>query len=439
MKLVRWLTRIGALGRRSCLGVVRSAATRRRLLKACILMGAGAGVSVQGWARDWDRDAPTTPPEYYALGEQVGQCAAYFSMLAGLDAAGRADPGIVAARDNLRRASKVALTMGGSKNIDAEARGIESFRLQNLQKRLLDGGSTKATLDMLGAESLPVCKSVRGWVAAVAGAALASSAPAQPDPASTTPLLDAAISKYHERAMAGDPHAQYMIGSALARTEGRDYLQQAERWLLLSAEQGFRSAAYSLGSLYLRRSPQRNPAKAVHWLTKGAEAGDSAAQWLLGTTYQDGDGVPVDYRKALHWYTKSADQGDKDAQSALGGMYLEGQGVPRQYDRAVMWLSKAATQGESGALRLLGQCYERGHGVAKSLAAAHILYNLATANGEKSASEGLARVEERLSAEQVVVAQRLAAAWAPGKRLPLPSDSASEPPKRPDRKPKLVT
>ena len=64
--------------------------------------------------------------------------------------------------------------------------------------------------------------------------------------------------------------------------------------------------------------------------------------------YEQGKGVPQDYKEAAKWYRKSAEQGDADAQDKLGLMYYNGQGVPKDYKEAVKWYTKAAEQGDDG-------------------------------------------------------------------------------------------
>ena len=61
--------------------------------------------------------------------------------------------------------------------------------------------------------------------------------------------------------------------------------------------------------------------------------------------YEDGQGVPQDYKQAVKWYTKAAEQGDADAQSNLGVMYANGQGVPQDNVSAHMWFNLAAANG----------------------------------------------------------------------------------------------
>ena len=60
-----------------------------------------------------------------------------------------------------------------------------------------------------------------------------------------------------------------------------------------------------------------------------AEKGDATAQINLGVMYEDGRGVPVDYRRAVKWYKRAAEQGDVRAQVNLGLMLANGTGVKK--------------------------------------------------------------------------------------------------------------
>lgn len=72
----------------------------------------------------------------------------------------------------------------------------------------------------------------------------------------------------------------------------------------------------------------------IQELTKMSEQGNVVAQFLLGANYQDGHGVPQDYKKAVHYYTLAAEQGLAQAQNNLGVMYALGQGVPQNDTQA---------------------------------------------------------------------------------------------------------
>ena len=121
-----------------------------------------------------------------------------------------------------------------------------------------------------------------------------------------------------------------------------------------------------LGSL------SRSRREAVKWYRMAAEQEHADAQCNLGVMYARGEGVPEDDREAMKWYRMAAEQGDVEAQFQLGGMYSLGEGVPEDYVKAYAWL------------------------------------NLAAAQGDKMAVERRDRLREKMTAEQVAEAQRLA-------------------------------
>ena len=81
---------------------------------------------------------------------------------------------------------------------------------------------------------------------------------------------------------------------------------------------------------------------------------NAIAQFNLGYMYDQGEGVPQDYKLAVEWYRIAAEQGEARAQSNLGYMYDQGKGVPQDYKLAVEWHRKAAEQGNAMGVVLLG-------------------------------------------------------------------------------------
>lgn len=79
-----------------------------------------------------------------------------------------------------------------------------------------------------------------------------------------------------------------------------------------------------------------------------AKAGDPIAQFRLGVMYDQGEGIPQDFKQALFWISKSADQGFSYAQTNLGWMYRTGQSIPQDDQKAAHWYSLAAKQGDAG-------------------------------------------------------------------------------------------
>ena len=106
-----------------------------------------------------------------------------------------------------------------------------------------------------------------------------------------------------------------------------------------------------------------------------AERGTANAQILLGLTYRNGEGVPEDDAEAVRWYRLAAEQGHDGGQSNLGTMYGSGEGVPEDIVLAYMW------------------------------------FNLAAGRGYELAQADKARIEQRMTREQIAEAQRLSREW----------------------------
>ena len=148
-------------------------------------------------------------------------------------------------------------------------------------------------------------------------------------------------------------------------------------------------------------------------LRKSAEEGDASAQYRLGQLYDEGAGVPQDYRQAKEWFEKAAKQGHVGAQLNLGTLYLQGEGAPQSAQMAVFWFSRAAEQGDVLAFAKLGWMYAEGRGVLQDLIQAHMWYNLSAAQGEERAAEARDALATQMTPAQIAAAQRLAREWKP--------------------------
>lgn len=96
-----------------------------------------------------------------------------------------------------------------------------------------------------------------------------------------------------------------------------------------------------------------------------ANSNDARAQVLLGKMYEEGQGVPENYKhnisQALFWFQKAADQGNAAGQYKLGWHYSRGgPGVNQDEARGVTLLEMAANQGDSDAISELGHAYSWG-------------------------------------------------------------------------------
>jgi TPR repeat protein len=137
-----------------------------------------------------------------------------------------------------------------------------------------------------------------------------------------------------------------------------------------------------------------------------AEKGDPPAQTMLGMMYENGHGVPQNYKIAFNWYRKAAEQGNPHAQFKLGLMYTKGQGIPQDDKLAVQWYRKAAEQGHDSAHHYLGLKYGNGQGVPQDYVTAHMWANISAANGNKPRLRDW--IAARMTSDQLAEAQRRA-------------------------------
>ena len=96
---------------------------------------------------------------------------------------------------------------------------------------------------------------------------------------------------------------------------------------------------------------ERNYAAALKELQPLADKGDAVAQLYIGFMYDNGEGVPVDYRQAVVWYRKSAEQGNANAQYNLAMMHANGLYVPQDWVQALKWFNLAALSGDQEAAK----------------------------------------------------------------------------------------
>ena len=148
-------------------------------------------------------------------------------------------------------------------------------------------------------------------------------------------------------------------------------------------------------------------------LRKSAEEGDASAQNRLGLLYDEGVGVPQNYRQAKEWFEKAAKQGHVGAQANLGTLYLQGAGAPQSAQMAVFWFSRAAEQRDVLAFAKLGWMYAQGRGVLQDFIQAYMWYNLSAAQGEPRAAEARDALATQMTPAQIAEAQRLAREWKP--------------------------
>jgi uncharacterized protein len=209
------------------------------------------------------------------------------------------------------------------------------------------------------------------------------------------------------KAQAGDATAEYEVGMAYqaGRQVSKDR-NEAARWLLESAEQGYAPAQGAYG-MWARGS---NSAVAERWMLRAAEQGDASTQMWLGVAYEEDWFGTVDRELALNWYRKAAEGGDPDAQVVLGQKYADGDDVEQNYVAAAKWFRKAADHfpdlgGAGQGRHRLGQLYMQGRGVPRDYNQAYFWFSL---NGPDRNTED---VKAHLSLEQIKAIDKLAKEW----------------------------
>ena len=109
------------------------------------------------------------------------------------------------------------------------------------------------------------------------------------------------------------------------------------------------------------------------------------------------------------------EQGYGGGQNNLGLMYENGKGVPQDYKEAVKWYRLAAEQGLAQTQFNLGRMYYNGQGVQQDYVSAHMWWNIAGSNGLKDAATNKKIVEKEMSESQIKKAQEMARNWKPKK------------------------
>lgn len=128
-----------------------------------------------------------------------------------------------------------------------------------------------------------------------------------------------ALQIWHPLAEAGDPHAQFGMGTLFHEGLGVEAdMTESAYWFHRASEQGMAEAQYNLANAYKHGEGVRQSDRmAVHWWQKSAEQGFAPAQFNLGTSLLHGRGVAKNPERARYWYRLAADQGHPMAQEAL--------------------------------------------------------------------------------------------------------------------------
>lgn len=171
------------------------------------------------------------------------------------------------------------------------------------------------------------------------------------------------------------------------------------RALSLAARLGDSDAQARLGTMLLDRDQFGEAA--IEWLGKAADQGNALAMETLATAYEQGKGVAPDPAAASKWYERAAAAGSGDAAVATIKRAARSND-DAQFARALSWLERAAQEGNKAAqLELAVQLKE------VDAQRAYAWANLAAAQDHQAATAVRAELEQRLSLEGRLAAQRL--------------------------------
>jgi len=173
-----------------------------------------------------------------------------------------------------------------------------------------------------------------------------------------------AFDYFEKAANEGLAKAQYFLGYMHFGGHGTPKnLTHAEKWLELSADQGFSRAQGLLGVLY---GEQGEIDLAAQFLYYAAVQGLSEAQHLYAIHLEYGVGIEQDIEGAKKWYKKAAEQGNPYAQYEMAR-------ISGDVHQEVEWLQKSVNQGNIDAQAMLARFYRMGRGVEKDIEKAELL------------------------------------------------------------------
>ena len=146
----------------------------------------------------------------------------------------------------------------------------------------------------------------------------------------------------------------------------QDYVKAREVYAAAAAKQNT-TAIVALGRLYRDGKGVKSDGEmAIKFFQQAADAGLSSAYYELGYMYAKGEGVVVNSSRAVEYYSKGAALGDKLSQFGLAQQYDYGEGVPHNPLLAAEYYEKAAKQGHGTSHLRLAEMYRGGDGVTKN-------------------------------------------------------------------------
>ena len=222
---------------------------------------------------------------------------------------------------------------------------------------------------------------------------------------------DEALALWTLDAEQGDVNAHLRI--AMMHEKGLGVIEDlalAAEHFRIAAELGDPIGQTRLGVMYeTGLGVDRDAREAADWLTLAAEQGLLEAQTRLAALYGSG---PLAMRRpdlALQWYEAAAEQGDLKSQVNAGIIHNSGpRGVERNPQAAAKWFRIAAELGSSAAQYSLATLLENRTAPSKDNIEGYAWYRVAMAQGHSRARSRVTSLENRLSTQDLVVAQTMA-------------------------------
>lgn len=221
----------------------------------------------------------------------------------------------------------------------------------------------------------------------------------------------ASVRWFRKAAEAGDADGQFCLGVAYFEGHGveRDILQ-AYRWTLIAASQGHKQANVNLGYVLmaitneeLAKARELAAPDVAKWTEAAARAWNPTAQFNLARLFLAGYAKPVDVVQAYKWLLIASGEGNEAAIKLLAALKEQ---VPPETEKEARTLARQEThrhireraaQGEANAQVLLGRMYEEGVIERQDPSAAWAWYSLAAAQGDEAARQRQAELEPKLT------------------------------------------
>lgn len=191
-----------------------------------------------------------------------------------------------------------------------------------------------------------------------------------------------ALNWFSKGARQGNDVADYYLGISKINGLGvvRNSAQGIEHLKRAAAKKNM-LACFELGRMYLNGDStvalDINQKQAIDWMSLAASQNMLEAQYILASLYENGIGVPKDYKKAITLYKLAAKHDHVKSKSKLGELYVL-YGNDKEKEQGVRILNEAISKYDSPeAKTFLGYAYSKGYGVNQNFDKAYYWYKAA--------------------------------------------------------------